>query len=245
MLARRSSYSGMPSGARVKEGYKESQSPFAHRSPFDSDDIPSDEDVGSNTLHALDLPTNVRRSRSDSPHSSPEVPSRTMLATPLFPLSVPSISSVMAPSISPPHVRNSITAVTLGATGMRPLHVDVDRYAPPSPSAANFSPRVSIHMKLSLSSLHDVSSPPVLHGFTGAVTFAAPWTSVAQCVTRVYAGDVCESEEYAYFQPVASLSPVSVSPITVPLPESELSRCRLGNTGTYTLVTAREDMPRC
>ena len=100
----------------------------------------------------------------------------------------------------------------------------MNRYAPPSPSVAN-SPRVSIYVKLSLSSLHDVSSPSGLHGFTGAVTFAVPWTSVVQCVTRVFAGSVCESEECAYFEPVTPLSPVSVSPVTALLPESELSRC--------------------
>ena len=156
-----------------------------------------------------------------------------------FPSSVAPISSVMAPSVSPPHVRNSITAVSLSAAGMRPLLVDVDRYAPQSPSLANYSPHVSIYIKLSLSSLHDVSSPPALHGFTGAVTFAAPWTSVAQCVTRVFAGGVCESVEHAYFEPVTPLSPVSVSPVTVLLPESELSRCRWGNVGAYMLVTCK------
>jgi len=148
-----------------------------------------------------------------------------------FPSIVPLISSMMAPSVSPPHVRNGITAVSLSAAGMRPLLVDVDRYAPPSPSLANYSPRVSIYIKLSLSSLHDVSSPPALHGFTGTVTFAAPWMSVAQCVTRVFAGGVCESEEYAYFEPVTPLSPV-----TVLLPESELSRCRWGNIGVQTRI---------
>jgi hypothetical protein len=72
-----------------------------------------------------------------------------------------------------------------------------------------------------------VSSPPALHGFSGTVTFAAPWTNVAQCVTRVFAGGVCESVEYASFEPAA----LSMTPVTVPLPESELSRCRWGNIG--------------
>jgi hypothetical protein len=147
-----------------------------------------------------------------------------------FPVTTPPISSLMITSVTPPHVvRNSITAVSLTAAGMRPLVIEVDQYAPPSP--ANFAPRVSIQIKLSLSSLHDVSSPPALHGFSGTVTFAAPWANVAQCVTRVFTGGVCESVEYAYFEPAASLSPSSMVPITVPLPESELSRCRWGNIG--------------
>ncbi|KAI0283135.1 hypothetical protein BGY98DRAFT_34943 [Russula aff. rugulosa BPL654] len=118
----------------------------------------------------------------------------------------------MTTSVTPHVVRNSITAVSLTAAGMRPLVIEVEQYAPPSPTLANFTPRVSIHIKLSLSSLHDVSSPPALHGFSGTVTFAAPWANVAQCMTRVFAGGV------------------------VPLPESELSRCRWGNVGVDTRI---------
>jgi hypothetical protein len=145
-----------------------------------------------------------------------------------FPVTIPPISS-MTTSFAPPPVRNSITAVSLTAAGMRPLVIEVDQYAPPSPMLSNFTPRVSIHIKLTLSSLHDVSSPPALHGFSGTVTFAAAWANVAQCVTRVFAGGVCESVDYAYFEPASSLSPVTVP--RLPLPESELSRCRWGNVG--------------
>jgi len=59
---------------------------------------------------------------------------------------------------------------------------------------------------------------------------------VAQCMTRVFAGGVCESVEYAYFEPAAHLSPISMTPVTVPLPESELSRCRWGNIGVQTRI---------
>ena len=248
LLAHSSSHSRTaPSELRVKEEYKESQSPFARRSPSDSGDIPSDEDVGFDALHVLDLPSERSSGAFVAPipfgHPSQQprgsIKDETCDLQLPFPSSVAPISSVMAPSVSPPHVRNTITAVSLSAAGMRPLLVDVDRYAPPSPSLANYTPHVSIYIKLSLSSLHDVSSPPALHGFTGAVTFAAPWTSVAQCVTRVFAGGVCESVDHAYFEPVTPLSPVSVSPITVLLPESELSRCRWGNIGAYMLVTCK------
>jgi len=237
-----------PSDVRVKEEYKESQSPFARRSPSDSGDVLSEgEDAGFDALHALDLPNERTPGAFVAPipfgHPSQQprgfIKDETCDLHLPFPSSVPLISSVMAPSVSPPHVRNSITAVSLSAAGMRPLLVDVDQYAPPSPSLANSSPRVSIYIKLSLSSLHDVSSPPALHGFTGMVTFAAPWISVAQCMTRVFAGGVCESVEYAYFEPGTPLSPVSASPVTVLLPESELSRCRWGNIGAFMLVTCK------
>lgn len=224
------------------------QSPFAPRTPSDSSDFQSgDESAGGlDTLRALDAPNDrtpgsflasVPLSHNAQQHQQHQQPRSGVkdegydLHLP-FPATVPPTSSLMTTSITPPHiVRNSVTAVTLNAAGMRQLHVEVDQYAPPSPTLANFSPRVSIHIKLSLSSLHDVSSPPALHGFSGTVTFAAPWSSVAQCVTRVFAGGVCESVEYAYFEPAPSLSPLSIAPVTVPLPESELSRCRWGNIG--------------
>lgn len=229
------------------------QSPFARRSPSDGGDFPSEgESTGLDALHTLEMPSEHTQgtllARLPLPHPSQhqQQPPRSTVKDEGFDLHLPfasdisSLSSVVAPSVSPHQVvRNSITAVSLGAAGMRPLLIEVDRYAPPSSASTpsslrNYPPPVSIHIKLSLSSLHDVSSPPALHGFSGTVTFAAPWTSVAQCVTRVIGGGVCESVEYAYFEPAGtSLSPLSMTPVTVPLPESELSRCRWGNIGEY------------
>jgi hypothetical protein len=231
------------SDVRVKEECRDVQSPLAPRTPSDSSDFQSENDEsagGLDALHALDAPderTPAAFLASVPLAHNPQQP-RSAIKDEGYDLhlpgTVPPISSLMTTSVAPPHiVRNSVAGVTLSAAGMRPLHIEVDQYAPPSPTPTNFSPRVSIHIKLSLSSLHDVSSPPALHGFSGTVTFAAPWTSVAQCVTRVFAGGVCESVEYAYFEPAASLSPLSMAPVTVPLPESELSRCRWGNIGGY------------
>jgi hypothetical protein len=215
-------------------------SPFGPHTPSDSSDIQSEnESAGHDAHHALGAPTEripapflgsvpVALHMQQQPGSAVKDESFDLQLP--FPVTIPPISSLMTTSVTPPHVvRNSITAVSLTAAGMRPLVIEVDQYAPPSPTLANFPPRVSIHIKLSLSSLHDVSSPPALHGFSGSVAFAAPWTNVAQCVTRVFAGGVCESVEYAYFEPAAS--PLSMAPVTVPLPESELSRCRWGNIG--------------
>ncbi|KAF8478456.1 hypothetical protein DFH94DRAFT_618671, partial [Russula ochroleuca] len=237
------------SDVRVKEEWKEMQSPFAPRTPSDSSDFQSEnESAGLDAFHALDAPDErtpgaflasvplAHNQQQQQPRSAIKDEGFDLQLP--FPGTIPPISSLMTTtSATPPHiVRNSITAVSLTAAGMRPLHVEVDQYAPPSPTIANFPPRVSIHIKLSLSSLHDVSSPPALHGFSGTVTLAAPWTSVAQCVTRVFAGGVCESVDYAYFEPAASLSPLSMAPVTVPLPESELSRCRWGNIGVQTRI---------
>jgi len=229
-----------PSDVCVKEEFKEVQSPLAPRTPSDCGDLPSESEItGLDALHTLDdrTPSAFLAPLPLSQQQRGSVKDERFDLHLPFPPSIPSLSSVMAPGVSPPPAsRNNITSITLGAAGMRPLVVEVDRYAPPSSSLPNFSPRVSIHVKLSLSSLHDVSSPPALHGFSGTVTFAAPWTSVAQCMTRVFAGGVCESVEYAYFEPAAPLSPISMTPVTVPLPESELSRCRWGNIGVETRI---------
>lgn len=247
LLAHKSdpSHVAPPSDVRVKEEWKEMQSPFAPRTPSDSSDFQSENEGASlDAFHALDVSDErtpgaflasvpLAHNPQQQPRSAVKDEGYELQLP--FPGTIPPISSVMTTtSATPPHiVRNSITAVSLTAAGMRPLHVEMDQYAPPSPTIANFAPRVSIHIKLSLSSLHDVSSPPALHGFSGTVTLAAPWSSVAQCVTRVFAGGVCESVDYAYFEPAASLSPLSMAPVTVPLPESELSRCRWGNIGGY------------
>jgi hypothetical protein len=179
------------------EGYREVQSPFKSRTPLESSDIQSEsESVGHDAHHTLGPPI------GRIPGAFHE------------PVTIPPISSLMITSVTPPHVvRNNITAVSLTAAGMRPLVIEVGQYAPPSPTPANLTPRVSIHIKFSLSFLHDVSGPPALHGFSGTVTFAAPSNNVAQCVTREFAGGVCESVEYAYFEPAASLSPLSMSPV--------------------------------
>jgi hypothetical protein len=227
----------MPSSdVRIKEEYGEAQSPFTRRTPSDCGDLQSEgEGSGPDSHHELDLlhehtPVAYLTSIPIAQQPRNAVKDEGCDLHLPFSSSIPPLASVSA---SPPHLgnRNGIIAVTLSAAGMRPLLVEVDRYAPPSPSLSNYSPRVNIYIKLSLSSLYDVSSPPALHGFTGTVAFAAPWTSVAQCMTRVVAGGVCESVEYGYLEPTTPLSPVSMTPVTVPLPESELSRCRWGNRG--------------
>jgi len=233
-----------PADVRVKEESKEAHSPFGPNTPSDCSDFPSENE---GTLPSLDVPCERTPGAYLAPLPIAHASHRTAAAVkdegfdlhlPFPPPSMPSLSSALGPSVSPPLVaRNAITALSLGAAGMRTLLVEVDRYAPPSSaSLPNSPPCVSVHIKLSLSSLHDVSSPPALHGFSGTVTFAAPWGSVAQCVTRVFAGGVCESVEHAYFEPTTPLSPISMTPVTLPLPESELSRCRWGNIGVETRI---------
>jgi hypothetical protein len=225
-----------PLDVQVKEESNENQSLFARSVPTDGELASENECTSLDAFRALGGPTertsgtflpSLPLAQSSQPRSV--VKDETFE---LFPSSGISPPSFMASSVSPPHVaRNYITAISLSADGMRPLAVDVGRYASPSSSHPNYPPPASIHIKLSLSSLHDVSSPLTLHGFSGTVTFASPWTSMAQCVTRVFAAGLCESEEYACFEVPVPLSPLSLTSVTAPLPESGLSSCRWRNIG--------------
>jgi hypothetical protein len=220
---------------RVKEEQKET-TPFARRTPSDYGDFSESDSLSLEPLHHLEMSPDRTPGGYLAPlplgHHRGSVKDEGFdLALP-FSSTLSSSSSYMAASVSPPHlVRNSVTAISLSAAGMQPLVVNVSRAASPSSLLPNHPSRVSIHIKLSLSSLHDVSSPPTLHGFSGTVTFATPWTSVAQCMTRLYAGGVCESIEQDYLEPASPLSPMSLTPVTAPLPESRLSSCRWGSIG--------------
>lgn len=221
----------------MKEEQKEAHSPFARRTPSDSGDFPDCDSLTLEPLHPFDISTDRTPGAfvASVPHGHHH---RNSIKDEGFDLALPfsstlsSSPSYMGSSVSPPLlVRNSVTAISLTAAGMPPLVVNVSRSASPSSLLPNYPPRVSIHIRLSLSSLHDVSSPPTLHGFSGTVTFATPWTSVAQCMTRLYAGGVCESIEQDYLEPATPLSPMSLTPVTAPLPESRLSSCRWGSIG--------------
>jgi hypothetical protein len=77
-------------------------------------------------------------------------------------------------------------------------------------------------------SIDDGDSLPALHGFHGTVTFNAHWPSNAKCVTKVYAGKACISEETENLHLVAS-SPSTTDGCRLTgflPPESSLSRCR-------------------
>ena len=227
------------SDVRVKEEQREAQSPFAPRTPSDSGDFPDSDSMTLEPLHPLEMSTDRTPGAFLASHPLGHH-HRNSIKDEGFDLALPFSSTSF--SVSPPLVvRNSVTAISLSAAGMQPLVVNVNRSASPSSLLPNHPSPVSIHIKLSLSSLHDVSSPPTLHGFSGTVTFATPWTSVAQCMTRLYASGVCESIEQDYLEPAAPLSPMSLTPVTAPLPESRLSSCRWGSIGKGGVVCLARD----
>lgn len=123
---------------------------------------------------------------------------------------------------SPPLFGNRICFISLWAEGMQPLTVP----AVASPATVLLPPTL-LRMKLRLPSIDDVRSPQTLHGFHGTVTLAAPWASAAECTTKVYANNVCISQESGSLQQVSN-SATTTEGLMVQafLPESPLSRSR-------------------
>jgi hypothetical protein len=141
-------------------------------------------------------------------------------------------SSPIAPgSQSPPPslFGNRICFISLWAEGMQPFTV------PTASSTTNvFMPPTVFRMKLHLSSIDDARSPQTLHGFHGTITLAAPWISVAECITKVYANNICISQESGSLQ-LVSTSGITTDGLMVQayLPESPLSRSRWLDASVY------------
>ncbi|KAI0321636.1 hypothetical protein OF83DRAFT_1168273 [Amylostereum chailletii] len=140
-------------------------------------------------------------------------------------------------STAPVLSRVAISSFSIWAEGMLPLHINLNRLVPaPAPNT-----RIVLRMKASVSQLSDVLSPPTLHGFQGTVSFAAPWHTSAQCITRVFTGDVCDSEETGSFEALSPSHPSGDASrpqtVTALLPDSWLSRCRWRNSAVSTRLT--------
>lgn len=68
---------------------------------------------------------------------------------------------------------------------------------------------------------------PALQGFSGKVSFACVWTFHAKCITKVFAGGACLSEDTAALDPTN----IEFGTAHTVLPDSALTRCRLFDTG--------------
>lgn len=151
-----------------------------------------------------------------------------LYALPASPLSTylgaPEPSSVYP--ILQPH--NRVLGLSLWTDGMTMFTADVDRIsaalAMPQPALHDGPTHILLRIRISISPSDDVHSLAAAHGFQGAVSLAARWNTEARCVTSVYAGRTCVSQEVAYLeQSAVEHSPPSV---TVGLPDSTLNRCR-------------------
>jgi len=192
--------------------------------PFDFDDTASP-DCSPLDCH-IDFPPTPTES---SPASLP--PLKDLHPDPL------SYSSALAAS-SPPLIKpapsylhyypNHCTAFRLLADGMTPFSVNLDSLLSshqPSSSA------LMLKLKLSITSVDDTRGPSALHGFSASISLLRVWTNSAKSITRVFAHNVCVSEESAPIQ----VSNVEYGIANALLPESALTRCRWFDTCTFIL----------
>jgi hypothetical protein len=140
-------------------------------------------------------------------------------------------STRSAPSSPFRSIDNRLTTLCLWAEGMSPLSLSVDSLATRT-LGSQFTP-MSVQLKLHLSSIDDLRSPPTLHGFHGTISIATSCISSAKCVTKVYSNNICISVEADPIQPLPSNIPASDPTMTAFLPESSLSRSRWLDASTY------------
>ena len=113
---------------------------------------------------------------------------------------------------------NRVKTICLLADGMTPFSVHVDALSPSQSRRA----WLALKMKLCITSVDDLRSPPTLHGFAASVCLSGAWTNSAKCITKVYAGNVCISEEVG----TLGLSNIELGQVTAIFPDSSLTRCR-------------------
>lgn len=151
-----------------------------------------------------------------------------------------SLPAARCPRVPSPRLpMNRVSSLCLWAEGMAPFTVQVDYLKATAHSPIRPLAPIALRIKLRLSSIDDIRSPPTLHGFHGTLSFASPWTLCAKCVTKVYASNSCISVEAESLQLAASNVPAGYAGQTVTafLPESSLSRSRWLNSGVcLTLV---------
>jgi hypothetical protein len=131
----------------------------------------------------------------------------------------------------------------LWAEGMTPANFALDNLRATN-GHQQFAP-LSLDVSLTVPLRDDVRFSDTLYGFHGTLSVNAPWCASATCVTQVYSGSTCTSEEVGQLQVVASeSSPVSVSssrasfqPVNAFLPLSSLSSCRWLNSDQQTSIT--------
>lgn len=195
--APRVGHSVYPSGGAVQQSSHSRQLPFRPGYP------PEDDSVNLAPYAPPDLV-----------YQTPSRPSLHPVQTNVFP------SATHLVSFSSTHsATNRVTAVHLAADGMAPYYIKVDALITPTPGTRSVP---VLKVKLSITSVDDIRSPPILHGFTGSVCLTSVWMISGKCVTKVFIGGTCISEEVESLE----VSHVDVGTVFALLPESSLSRCR-------------------
>ncbi|KIY50893.1 hypothetical protein FISHEDRAFT_71203 [Fistulina hepatica ATCC 64428] len=125
---------------------------------------------------------------------------------------------------------NQVTAVCLTADGMTPFTVNT-KALDAVPPLAPYS--VSLKIKLNMPIVGDARTPVTLQGFHGTLNVAHIWSSSAKCITKVYLGPTCISEESAELD----VCSIEQGTVICRLPESHLTRCRWLDASSRTIIT--------
>ncbi|KAF8894582.1 hypothetical protein BD779DRAFT_1669066 [Infundibulicybe gibba] len=151
----------------------------------------------------------------DIPAESKPLPRRTTIDNASCPPGIPPIFLwTRQPS-------TKVNVVSLSADGMNPLSIKLDALTP-SEQTGHRRPPMALKIKLSIPPLNDTRSPSTLHGFTGNLYLSSVWMSSGKCTTKVFAGNVCISEEIGSLD----VSTIQLGTVVAMLPESSLTRCR-------------------
>ncbi|KAI0695906.1 hypothetical protein BC835DRAFT_919335 [Cytidiella melzeri] len=139
-------------------------------------------------------------------------------------------SASASPIFSSTHPTNRLLQLNLWAEGMTMVTFDVDQLsaamAMPPLSPQDLPPSILFRIKISITSIGDIHSSPNLHGLHGAIMLASRWTSSAKCVTKLYSGTTCISQESAFLEQLPPSNTLNPSLVACALPESSLSRCK-------------------
>lgn len=163
-------------------------------------------------------------------HSSPDIPIPTLPTNQAF-------------------TPNRICSISLWTDGIVPYVIDIDKLISLPSSMQSISwyapSRLLLRVKIGLPMNSQLLDSPAQQGVHGAVTFAAPWNTVAHCHTKLWSGMTCIAKEPSAFKQFGiqheniSQGIWPSSTVVAYLPDSALSRCKFLQTSTCILPPGR------
>lgn len=148
--------------------------------------------------------------------------------------------------------QNRVLSLSLWSEGMSVFTADVDRIQAQMAMSQHATqlPSILLRVKLYLSSLDDLHPAPLANGVAGAVTFAAPWQSEAKCITSVYCGQSCMTQEVSLLDGLDTAhihrsEALTTQSVTCTLPDSSLSRCKWLDPSTSAQLSPSLHRARC
>ncbi|KAF9005618.1 hypothetical protein BDQ17DRAFT_1389883 [Cyathus striatus] len=121
-----------------------------------------------------------------------------------------------------------LTSLCVSAEGMSPLSIKIDDVIMAS-TLSSYSP-LTLRIKLSIPTINDPRTSPMFEGFIASACLSSVWIASGKCVTRVFANQLCVTEETG----LLDVSHIDVGTVNVLIPESNLSRCRWSDISLIT-----------